>query len=155
MSLLHLPALPSGMAMLDRGFTGPSYEWLPGRGRLLFGFAHDLDFSGPRATLDLGPLSPPLAHPCSSTWSRIYLQPQLQSRLPFLKLQKLMRLWGKETEAGVGRMGVGTHRGCLGLENRISRCSPGQNRPGNICAQSLEQASLVKREKQNSPSFSV
>lgn len=43
-------------------------------------------------------------------------------------------------------MGVGTHGGVLSLENRTSRCSPGRNRPGNICSQSVEQASLVKEE---------
>lgn len=59
MSLLHLPALPSFMAMLDPDIAGPSFERLPARGRFLFGSVHDLDFSGPRATLDLGPLSNP------------------------------------------------------------------------------------------------
>lgn len=77
MSLLHLPALPSFMAVLDPGITGPSFEWLPVRGRFLFGSVHDLDFSGPRITLDLGTLSNPWTHPCPfhGHWSTCSLSP--------------------------------------------------------------------------------
>lgn len=41
----------------------------------------------------------------------------------------------------------------MSLENRISRCSPGRNRPGNICSSSLEQASLVKEENKTAHLF--
>lgn len=72
MPLLHLPALPSFMAMLDPGIAGPSFERLPVQerlcpwARLWWVQGH----SGPGTSVS--PLNPPLP----LTWSLIYLRPQ-------------------------------------------------------------------------------
>lgn len=106
MSLLHLPALPSWLCLTlaSQDPVLSSSQW--GKGSFL---ALSMTWTsvgpGPPWTWDPCLTLEPTPAPYMVTDLPATSAP---SRLPFLKLQKLMGWWGKEREAGVGRMCVGT-----------------------------------------------